>query len=66
MYDLVREFSWTASGAEGRPSKPNKDFVCMTDGHDDREKDRQPDEPQETNNVIFHPAIGLCQQLFYA
>lgn len=40
LYDLVRELSWTASGTEGRPNEPNKDFVCMTDRHDDREKDR--------------------------
>ena len=37
----------------------------MRVGHDDREKDGQPDEPEEMNNVIFHPAISLCQQLFY-
>lgn len=37
----------------------------MTDGCDDRKKDGQPDEPREANNVIFHPAISVCQQLLH-
>lgn len=60
-----RLIPWTPGVCiKGEQPDHNK-FACMTDGHDDRETNKWPDELQETNNVTFHPVIYLCQQLVH-
>lgn len=65
MSKLLGGLSWTRWAAVLTESRrPNKEPIYVTGRDDDREEDRRPDELQEANNVTFHPAISLIQQLF--
>lgn len=65
MTSLIRESSWTGKiNVQVERRQPKQGFY-LCDIHDDRRKERLPDEEQEAKNVIPHLTISVFQQLIF-